>query len=64
MSKFIQTHFFHSFTFPLPTKQKGGKLKIFLSAHFFILPPFSILPLFHSSNQMDSNEFMANLILI
>ena len=49
----VQTHFFHPSTFPLPTKQKGKKLKSFLSSHFFILPPFSILQLFHPSNQVD-----------
>ena len=37
MSKFIQTHFFHSFTFSLLTKQKWGKLKYFLSFHFSTL---------------------------
>ena len=53
MHKFIQTHFFHYFTFPLPTKQKEGKLKFVLSSHFSILPPFFILPTFYSSNQTD-----------
>ena len=37
MSKFIQTHFFHSFTFALLTKQKWGKLKYFVSSHFSTL---------------------------
>ena len=37
MSKFIQIHFFHSSTFPLPAKQKWEKLKYFLSSLF--LPP-------------------------
>ena len=37
MSKFIQTHFFYSSTFPLPTKQKWEKLKYFLFLLF--LPP-------------------------
>ena len=36
MSKFIQTHIFHLSTFSLSTKQKLGKLKYFLSFHFFI----------------------------
>ena len=49
----VQTHFFHPSTFPLPTKQKGKKLKSSLSSDFFILPPFSILQLFHPSNQID-----------
>ena len=53
MSKFIQTHFFHPSTFLLPTKQKGEKIKYFLSSHFFIISPFSILPFFHPSNQTD-----------
>ena len=52
ISKFIQTHFFYFSTFSLPTKQKWGKLKFFLSSHFLILLPFSILPLFYPSNQM------------
>ena len=42
MSKFIQTHFFHPFTFLLPTKQKEEKLKYFLSSlfhHFIIFYP-------------------------
>ena len=56
MSKFIQTHFFHPSIFSLPTKQKEKKLKSFLSSHFSILPPFSILPLFHPSNQTDPKE--------
>ena len=38
MGKFIQTHFFHPFTFPLPTKQKWRKLKYFLSFHLFTPP--------------------------
>ena len=41
MSKFIQTYFFHPSTFLFPTKQKGEKIKSFLSSHFSILPPFS-----------------------
>ena len=49
----VQTHFFHPSTFPLPTKQKGKKLKSSLSSDFFILPPFSIIQLFHPSNQVD-----------
>ena len=51
MSKFIQSHFFHPSTFPLPTKKKMRKIKIFLSSHFSTLPLFSILPHFHPSNQ-------------
>ena len=57
MSKFIQRHFFHHSTFSLPTKQKGGKLIFFLFPHFSNLPPFSILPLFHSSNQTNPKYF-------
>ena len=57
MSKFIQRHFFHHSTFSLSTKQKWGKLIFFLFPHFSNLPPFSILPLFHSSNQTDSKYF-------
>ena len=42
---------FPSFHFStLPTKHKWGKIKSFLSSHFFILSPFFILPLFHPSN--------------
>ena len=44
MSKFIQTHFFHPSIFPLPTKQKGKKLKFFLSSHYFIFSHFSTPP--------------------
>ena len=44
MSKFIQTHFFHPSIFPLPTKQKGEKLKFFLSSHHFLSFYFSTLP--------------------
>ena len=51
MSKFIQTHFFYPSIFPLPIKKKGEKLNSFLFSYFSILPPFSILSLFHSSNQ-------------
>ena len=51
MSKFIKTRFFHPSPFSLLTKQKGGKLKSFLSSHFAILPLFFILPPFHPSNQ-------------
>ena len=57
MSKFIQRHFFHHSTFSLPTKQKGGKLIFFLFPHFSNLSPFSILPLFHSSNQTNPKYF-------
>ena len=39
--------------FILPTKYYERKLKYFLSSHFSILSLFSILPLFHSSNQTD-----------
>ena len=60
MSKFIQTHFFYPFTFLLPTKQREEKLKYLLSSYFAILPPFSILPLFHISNQ--TNPKKQNLI--
>ena len=56
MNKFIQTHFLRYSTFPLSTKQNGEKVKNFLSSHFSILPPFSILPLFYSSNQTDPND--------
>ena len=38
MSKFIQTHFFHSSTFPLSTKQIREKIKFFLSSHFSTSP--------------------------
>ena len=55
MSKFIQTYFFHPLTFPLLTKQKCEKINFFLSSDFSILPPFSIFPHFHSSNQGDPN---------
>ena len=49
MSKFIQTHFFHSSTFSLSTKQKEGKLKsflspTFLSSHHFLSSYFSTPP--------------------
>ena len=37
----------------LPIKHKWEKTKSLLSSHFSILSSFSILPLFHSSNQMD-----------
>ena len=47
MNKFIQTHFFHHSTFPLPTKQKKEN-KI-----FFIIPPISIFLLFHLFNKTD-----------
>ena len=40
MSKFIQTHFFHPFTFPLPIKQKREKLKSFLSSYHFLSSHF------------------------
>ena len=53
MNKFIQTYFFQPSIFPLSTKQKGGKLKFFLSSHFSTHLPFSILSVFHSSNQMN-----------
>jgi len=53
MGKFIQTHFFYFFTFSLPTKQIRDKIKYFLSSHFSILSPFSVLSFFHSSNQTD-----------
>ena len=55
MSKFIQTYFFHPLTFPLLTKQKCEKINFFLSSHFSILPPFSVFPDFHSSNQANPN---------
>ena len=51
MSKLIQTHFFHFSTFPLPTKQKEEKIKYYLYSHIFIFSKFSIIPLFHPSNQ-------------
>ena len=55
MSKFIQIHFFHHFTFSLPTKKKKKReIKIFLSPHFFTFQPFSILSFFHPSNQIDN----------
>ena len=38
----------------IPTKHKCGKLKSLLSSHFSILYLFSILQLFHLSNQTDS----------
>ena len=38
MNKFIQTHFFHLFTFPIPTKPKGEKIK-----KNFHPPTFSLL---------------------
>ena len=42
--------FFHPSTFSLSTKQKGEKIKYYISSHFSILPPFSIFTLFHHSN--------------
>ena len=44
MSKFIQTHFFHHFTFPLPTKQKEEKINFFISSHYFLFSHFSTPP--------------------
>ena len=44
---------FPSLHFSTPTKQKKEKLKSFLFSHFSILPQFSILSLFHPSNQTD-----------
>ena len=56
MSKFIQTFFFfHLSTFLLPAKQKGEKIKSFLSSHFSILPQFFILLLFHLKD-LEANE--------
>ena len=46
--KFVSLHFS-----TLLTKHKWGKLKSFLSSHFSILSPFSILSLFHPPNQTD-----------
>ena len=43
MSKFIQTHFFHSSNFSLSTKQKEDKIKSFLSSHFSHPPTFPLL---------------------
>ena len=63
MRKFIQTHFFYFSTFSLPTKQKGGKLKFFLYSYFFILLPFSIFPLFHSSNQTNPKFWLTKCSL-
>ena len=56
MSKFIQTHFFYHSIFSLSTKQKGEKIKYFLSFQFFIILPFSIFLLFYSFNKMDPKE--------
>ena len=56
MSKFIQTFFFHPFTFSLSIKQKCEKIKYFISSHIFIISLFSIISFFHSSNQMDLKE--------
>ena len=36
---------------------KRERIKIILSSHFFILSPFSILPLFHHSNQTNPKIF-------
>ena len=47
MNKFIQIYFFHHFTFSLPTKQKEGKLKSFLSSHHFLSSHFSTPPTKH-----------------
>ena len=44
MSKFIQIYFFHHSTFPLPTKQKGEKIKSLLSSHNFLSSHFSTSP--------------------
>ena len=64
INKFIQTHFFYFSTFSLPTKQKWEKLKFFLSSHFSILLPFSILPLFYPSNQMFPKFWLTKCSLI
>ena len=45
--------FFHPSTFSLSIKQRGEKLKYFLSSHFSINPSFSTLLLFHHFDQID-----------
>ena len=50
----------------LPIKYIWKKTKFLLSSHFSILYSFSILPLFHSSNQMDPkfvNRYYFNVYL-
>ena len=51
MSKFIQTHFFLSLHFSTPNQTNRRENKI-----FSILSLFSILPLFHFSNQTNSKK--------
>ena len=41
-----------------PTKHTRGKTKYFPSSHFSILPQFSTLPIFHSSNQTKPNDLL------
>ena len=49
----IYKYIFSSLHFSNPNQIKGGKLNFFISPHFFTLPQFSILLIFHSSNQTD-----------
>ena len=53
------------FTFSLLIKQKREKLKIFfLSPYFFIFSPFSILTLFHPSNQTNPKYITFHFLII
>ena len=54
MSKFIQTHFFHPSTLPLPIKQKQKreKLKSFLSSYHFLSSHFFTPPTKWALNQL------------
>ena len=47
----------HPQTFPPSNQTHKRENQIFLSSHFSILPQFSILSFFHSSNQMDPKDW-------
>ena len=61
MSKFIQIYFFHHSTFPLPTKQKGEKIKSLLSSHNFLSSHFSTPPTKRTLKEFNESKMCGNI---